>query len=285
MGKKIVAISLALVMVLSFTACEGEELPPAQEIVDGAIEALGDIRTYQFDIDFTMDMAGEAEGESFDVNVEGDASGALDLDNTQMRMDIAVNAVVPEEDEMDMEMGVYLVGDTLYIMTEEPGEEPVWEKDELSGTKLEEAIEALSMAKPYMELLELAEVEVTGSEKVGGVDCYVVKVTPDVGLLWQLVTQQTEIAGGMPYIDEEFLDEVFRSYSVKQWIAKDTHFLVKAEMEMAMELTPEALGASGGEGEMTMDIAISMLVYEYNQPVSIELPPEAEEAVETHLGF
>ena len=31
---------------------------------------------------------------------------------------------------------------------------------------------------------------------------------------------------------------------------------------------------------MTMDISMSLLVYNYNQPISIMLPPEAEEAVE-----
>ena len=36
MGKRIVAMSLVLVMVLSFTTCgKGVELPSAQEIVDG----------------------------------------------------------------------------------------------------------------------------------------------------------------------------------------------------------------------------------------------------------
>ena len=68
MWKKILTMSLALVMVLSFAACAeeaGEEggLPSAQEIVDGVIQSLDDIRTYQFDMDMTMDMAGEGEGE------------------------------------------------------------------------------------------------------------------------------------------------------------------------------------------------------------------------------
>ena len=38
------------------------------------------------------------------------------------------------------------------------------------------------------------------------------------------------------------------------------------------------MGMMGEEGEVAMDIAISMLAYNYNQPVNIVLPPEAEEA-------
>ena len=53
MWTKILTVSLVLVMVLSLAACAKE--PSAQEIVDGVIESLDDIRTYQFDMDMTMD--------------------------------------------------------------------------------------------------------------------------------------------------------------------------------------------------------------------------------------
>ena len=62
MRKKMVAISLLLVVALSFTACAG--LPSAQEIIDGVIESFDNIRTYQFDMDMTQDQAGETEGEA-----------------------------------------------------------------------------------------------------------------------------------------------------------------------------------------------------------------------------
>lgn len=49
---------------------------------------------------------------------------------------------------------------------------------------------------------------------------------------------------------------------------------------MALELNPEALGSPEEQGLMTMDITIDLMVYNYNQPVSIILPQEAEEALE-----
>ncbi len=73
---------------------------------------------------------------------------------------------------------------------------------------------------------------------------------------------------------------MFRSFSVKQWIAKDTYFLAKAEIDIAVELIPEALGFPEEEGGMIMDIPMNLLSHSYNQPVSIVLPPEAEEAIE-----
>lgn len=292
MGKKIVAISLALVMILSFTAC-GEELPTAQEIVDGAMEAAGDMRTCQFDMDMSLDMAGEVEGESVDMTMEMDASGTIDIENYQMEMAMNMHTAVTGEDDVDMEMEMYLVDNMFYIMTDVPLMGPTWMKLEIPEELLEEIPEEYweptDLIELQAEFLEAFEFEVTGSEEVGGVDCYVMEVTADIEQLWQSAMQQIEALGlemdDFPEEFEELLDEIFRSYSVKIWVAKDTSFLAKAEIEIDFELTPEIMGITDEEGEMTIDAAIVMLVYDYNQPVSIELPPEAEEAVEMPIEF
>ena len=281
MGKKIVAISLALVMVLSFTACGGEQLPSAQEIVDGTTQALDDIRTYEFEIDMTMGMSSEAEGETFEMTMGTDTSGELDLDNQQMRMGMAINMALPGEDEVDAEVEAYLIDNTGYLMTKESGEEPVWEKEEVSETDWEQTVEMLTMTEPQLELLQAAHVEVIGSEKVKGVDCYVLRVTPDMGQLWETAMHQATLGFAeemaLPEFTEEILDEAICIFSVKHWVAKDTYFLMKVEIDMAIEFNAEAMGVA--EGEMSIDSAMTMLIYNYNQPISIELPPEAEEAV------
>ena len=47
------------------------------------------------------------------------------------------------------------------------------------------------------------------------------------------------------------------------------------------EMSPEDVGATEEDfGKMTMDMNIEMKLYDYNQAVSIELPPEALEAPE-----
>ena len=52
---------------------------------------------------------------------------------------------------------------------------------------------------------------------------------------------------------------------------------------MAIETTPELMDYLGEEGEISMDITIIFLAYNYNQPVSIVLPPGAEEAIAQHM--
>ncbi len=285
MWKKIVAISLVLVVVLSFTACEegAEEagLPSAEDIIDGVIEAQDEINSYEFEMDMTMDASGEEAGETSEMTMAMESSGALDLDDRQMRMEMAVDIAVPGEDEMATAMKLYLVDNMGYIFMDVPGEEPVWMKEQFSEADWEELSELIAVTEPQIELLQAAQVRVLRSEKVKGVDCYLLQLTPDMDQLWETVFQQVAFGGQgvpLPEIPEELLDEVFSDFTVKQWVAKDTYFLMKVEIDMAMELTAEAMEVE--EGEMTMDITLSFLAYNYNQPISIVVPPEAEEATQ-----
>jgi len=268
-------MSLVLVMVLSLAACVAG--PSAQEIVNDVIESWDDIRTYQFDMDMTLDMDVEAEGEAFEATMVLSSSGAFDLENRQMKMDMTMSTAALGE-EMEVEMEMYLIGDMMYAGMEIPEIGPMWVKSAMPAGYWEE----MNQVKAQIEFVEAAQVEVIGSGKVRGVDCYVLQLTPDMEQLWQLAMQQSGVTGEeiLPAIDEEFLQEIFQSFSMKQWIAKDTYLLTKVAIDMAVELTPEALGFPEEEGLMTMDIFIVLLAYDYNQPVSIVLPPEAEEAVE-----
>ena len=174
MWKKILTISLALAMVLPLAACTQES--SAQEIVDGIIESLQDMKTYQFDMDMTMDMAAEVEGEAVEMTIVIGGSGALDIENGQMMMDTTMSIAMAGEAEIEMGMEVYLIGDMMYMFMEIPGMEPMWVKSEMPEGTWEE----MNQVEPQIELLEAAQVEVIGSERVGGIDCYVLEVTPDM---------------------------------------------------------------------------------------------------------
>ncbi len=283
-------MSLVVAIALSLIACGGEELPTAQEIVDGAIQALDNIRTYEFEMDVNMVISAESEDGTAEATIEINYGGALDLDNRQLKMDLTMSMALVEngieETTEPYLMEAYLIDGAGYTMTTTPGTDPVWEKEEFSEAEWEEVweetSEMLNLAESQIELWEPAEVEVIGSEQVKGVDCYVLRLTPDFKQLWETVVQQAT-AGlvdelGLPELTEEILDEASYSASLKQWVAKDTYFSMKAEIDMAIELTAEAMGYPEEEGEMSITTAINTLAYNYNQPVSIELPPEAEEA-------
>jgi outer membrane lipoprotein-sorting protein len=271
MCKKILPLSMVLMVVFSFAACAGE--PSAQEIVDGVIESFDNIKTYQFDLDMTMHATGEVEGDAIEHTVTMDNSGTLDLENLQMKAELSVGS----GDEM-MRVEQYIIDGVMYAKPEAPGEEPMWMKQE-APVEVWESMSGVSGIDNYKELLKTAQVEVIGSEEVKGVDCYELQLTPELAELYQTAMDPVGgigIAGMLPPVPEELLQEMFRSFSVRQWVAKDTYFLMKAEIDMAIEATPELMDYLGEEGETSIDITISFLAYNYNQPVSIVLPPEAE---------
>jgi hypothetical protein len=292
MFKKILAISIVLVMVLPFAACnggdrEGNGLPSAEEIIEKAVQALDDIKTYQFEMNVIIGYAGEAEGEVLEATMTIDSDGTMDLENGQMKMEIIMTIVSPGILDMEVETDIYIIDGMLYKSAVIPGilEGAEWQKSEVPQGYWED----IEQIVPQLELLELAQVEVIGTEEIDGIDCYVLQLTPDLERLWQILVQQMT-AGEMeeePDMDMELLQDMFKEFSVKQWITKDTYFIARADMNMVIEATPEAMGSPEEEGVVTMDITMDLLAYNYNQPVSIVLPPGAEEAAElsTSLGI
>jgi hypothetical protein len=281
MCKKISTISLTLIMVLSFAACEeeiGEEpgLPSTQEIVDGVLESLDNIRTFRFDMDMAIDISGEADGEAFDMEIMMDSDAIVDLENRKMGIDMTMDMALPDKGEMEIGMKYFLIKDVMYMIMEISEDGPMWMKSEIPAGSWEQ----MSQTESQIELLKTAQVKIIGNENIQGVDCYVLQLTPDMDQLWKTAIQQAALGGKetLPDVPAEFFQEMFRSFSVKQWIGKDTYYFTKAEIEMAIELTAAAMDIK--EGGMFMDITMTLLTYDYNEPVSIVLPPEAESAIE-----
>lgn len=280
--KKVLVIFLALVVALSLVACEeeiGEEagLPSTQDIIDGVLESLDNVRTFQFDMNMDMDMSGEAEGEAFEIAMVMNSSAVVDVENRQMGMDMIIDMVLPDEGEMEIAMEYYLINDVMYISMEIPEIGPMWMKSEMPVGYWEQ----MSQTESQIDLLRTTtQVKVIGSDIAKGVDCYLLQLTPDLDQLWQIAMQQAALGGeqALPDVPEEFFQEMFRSFSVKQWIAKDTYYFTKAKIDMDIELSAEAMEV--GEGVVSMDITMTIFTHDYNEPVSLVLPPEAEGAVE-----
>jgi hypothetical protein len=79
------------------------------------------------------------------------------------------------------------------------------------------------------------------------------------------------------------MEDMVKDISAKYWIEKDTFYIHKGEVAFTMEITPGAMGITDEEDSVTMDIAMDMRMFNYDKPVKIVLPPEAEHAVEESL--
>ena len=285
MLKKVVAVSLLLIITLSVIACNGGKLPSAEEIVAAILDSQQDIETYKFDVDMEMYITVEAEDETIEMYAVTDGSGSTDVENNVMQMTGDINMVMPDVGEIEVKEHMYLVDNMMYIGIDMPAfmGGSTWIKAQMPVYMPEEMNQVLSLTA----LIETAEITVLGSEIVNGVDCYVVEVVPDADQLWELVSQQLQFMGDdieIPDITGELIRKMYDDVSVTYYIAKDTYFLISSSMDMFLELTPADLGYPEEEGLMTMDITMELLAFDYNIPVSIELPPEAADAIEIPLG-
>jgi len=274
MGKTLFSL-LVLVIILACLGC-GEKAAAvnAGQLVDNALAAQADVESYRLDMEMTIDMDGGFGCEEMEGTMSIDASFVIDEANKEMEMSMTADMEATGEDAEAVEMKMYLTNNTVYMMMAVPDLEPMWMKQEVPA----DFWETQATIDQQLELLQASRVKYLQDEKVEGVDCYVLEITPDLAQLWQTAMQQ-------PWMEEvpmeiPDLEDMIKKVSVKQWIAKDTLFLTKVNIQITILVTSEAMGMPEEDGEMRMSIVMDMLAHDYNKPVSIELPAEARTAIE-----
>jgi len=288
MMKKILPLILVLILSFAFVGCGGEKetLTPEQidQLVANVTSAAENTETYQFDMDMgiTMDVTGGAgEGE---ITMDATGDGAMSIVDQKTKMTMTMTMNIPGMGEETMEQESYLVEGWMYVRQSMAGMDLGWMKMEIP----EEMWETQNQLDQQIEFLthgNLSMVEFLGSEKVAGVDCYVLEVTPDMVDLANYLSQQQGMED-LTALDLTKLIIAIKQFSIKEWLAKDSGLCMKASNHIHMEMTPELLNMSSEEfEEMAMDMDIEMIFHDYNEPVSIVLPPEALDAQEITSGY
>ena len=286
--KRILILSLALILSFTFAGCaqgESAETDVGQILANSAIATV-EADTCKFDMDMLIDMEVVGEPQPIDMTMVADITAVVSniSQEMQMTMDMTMDTAGQAEQEMtmDMSMEVYVVGEWMYMKLDIPMLGEQWMKMRLT----EELWEEQNLLEQQIQLLTApVETNLMGAEEVSGTACYVVEITPNMETFSNWLSQQQ--AAGLEDMDWEELDlaDLFKELSYKCWIAKDGYLLMKAEIYLLMEITPKDVEAAEGEFEkMTMDMNMEMKLYDYNQKVSIELPPEALGATEMPGG-
>jgi hypothetical protein len=277
--KRILILVLSLVLLLSFTlvGCNGG-LP--QEEVDRIIENVinAQFDTVSLDMDMAMTMTVKGGSEPGEMTMVGGGTGVMDMADKEMQMAMNMTMNIPELGEQEMKTEVYLVGEWMYTMVDIPEVGEQWLKMKFSEEIWQQQ---KSQIEQQIEFLKTAiEVNYLGSEAVNGADCYVFEVVPSMEALGELLAQQASGIGGIDF-GKFNLADLLKEMSVKEWIAKDSYRVMKAEVGMVLEMHPADVGATEADFEkMTINMNIGERLYDYNQPVSITLPPEALDAAE-----
>ena len=267
-GKRLVGILIAAVLLLAGSACAGQGVLTGtgtptptgispEQIVEAAMAAGARLDTCQFDVNMEMAVAGK-------TSMMMDMNGAVDEADRKMHADMQMRTLTPESVEMGVEM--YLMDGWVYMKMEIPGmpsEMSTWMKSQIS----QDAWEQQDVVSQQLDLLaDFVEVELLGTEMIGRTECYKLRVTPDLEKLWAWAQMQEGMEEQAPGLDPE---DVVSDFSILQWVATDTYFPLFHTVSMTMTIETE-----------TIDLHMTMLIHHINEPVTIELPPEAATAVE-----
>lgn len=282
--KRLAPIALASVVILMLPGCpfSGGAIS-ASELVQRAQSNVDDAQTCKMEGTMSMDMSAGTDGmegfPSMSMNME--MTGKIDFENQSMELleDVDMTMEMFGSFSMTTLLQCYLKDGWMYIGVGTPDSESTfWQKTQISemDTFWQGAGLVQSDVDSIVEILGSAtEVTIEGTEKVKGVDCYYVEVELDPTALWEvLMGSMTEEDYAELGLIEDELDDVITSWTVKMWYAKDTCLPMKVLMNMALEV-------DGG----TIDVSFETVMYDYNEPVSIDVPQEGLNAEEVEIDW
>ena len=281
------ALSDGTLKFLQYTLEAIEDSTPPERLNVDELKAMilasaEEVDTYKFDMDVTMKMLMSNETDETEMTTISNGRGVVDIVDKKMKMNMNTCLEMLDTTEVPrtMEMEMYLVNNTMYMKDLGIPELPAqWTKIEMPEGS-EESWESQDQLKQQMELLTISELELLEDEKVNGVDCYVLNIVPDTEKFWETTMAKVMARSTQDLAPGIDLQKILKSMSTKEWIAKDTNFLMKTQMAVHLVVNSEDLDIPDMVEKFTMtaDEEIEMRFYDYNTPVSIELPEAAESA-------
>ncbi len=250
-----------------------------EEIAANSFTALQKMTCLKFDMDLSMSLALPTGKETGTMRMLQTATSAINIPNKQMNMVMDMVMEVPDRDRQNMSAEIYSLDGWLYIKAEVPGMSDQWTKMKLTEEQWARQSQLASMTD---FLKAPTSLDLIGNEKVGGVDCYVLSITPDIkSLATWMAGQMQSGQTGMDLSNVDF-SKVLQSFMVKEWIAQDSYLLARQQIGLKLNLTsPEATDSA--TPRTNMDMNATLTYYDYGKAVVIQLPPEALEAREIKL--
>lgn len=300
MKRKMTAGLVAVVAITALVISSGyagadEQLTP-EEIRDMVLTNASAIDTYSFDLEMVMDMFMINEtGSKIDLIELCTGKGVVDNINQEMATWMNLGTRITDKEELPettlwMTLDLYIVNNTLYMQERIADESPNWtkmampEEDEYWGSEddLKQQIKSHDQLKQQLDFLNDSEVMRLEDAVVDGVDCYVLKIEPNLENYWDdLMNHSTTDEMEMSDQNLSILDFYSQmNLTMTDWIAKDTKFPMMTLMTMELRSKDLAIPETEEKFSMWMDSEVVLRFYDYNKPVSIELPAAAENATE-----
>jgi hypothetical protein len=250
-----------------------------EQIFSESIVNETNLNTYKFNMDMGMitNIIGPELGK---MTVTTKSNGAANLTSHQMqmkmKMDISVEGLGYEGGSQSLAYDIYQMTDWVYMRMELSGMGEQWMKMPAS----DELNKRIDLVDQQLAPLESAiALKLLGYANVDGEECYAISVVPDMGKLTDWLSEQKGTTQDINWGNIPNLSDVFKKLEYTYYVTKDTKLAKKLIVDMQLELTPEQTGESKESYQkMIMNISVDMTLSDFNEPFSINLPDEAENA-------
>jgi hypothetical protein len=206
-----------------------------------------------------------------------------DVAADEMQTDLSISFGMKLGDQdlsmQDVAALIYQVDGYLYLKPEQQG--GTWRRTAVSP-ELTQAFGMNLVQGHFAMLASPVSIEYLRDEKVDGTACRVLTVMPDTDLLIQWLRAQ----GAMPSEDidwskPEALARLFQDVTVQVWVDKDASFIRKMTAAITAVITPDMTSdPSSGQPNLSVNITLDLTLSNYNEGVTITLPPDAQNAAE-----
>ncbi len=274
---KIIIMPLLLVAILAglpFSGCGGQtaEEMTEQELQQIAADTLlvtAAVDTYTLNVDITSETL--VDGVSLSGAIPMNIEATFDRPQEQMKMSLEIE---------DVSMDLYMFTDYIYVKAESPEMTGEWMKTPVTN----EILDAfnVNLLQDEMKAMESPEsLQFLRYEDFDGSECYVIEFTPNDTYLREYASQQQTTDLEIYWDKITDISDIYKKLEYIVWIAKDTKLIKRIDISAFMELSDELAHSSGFEFDTyAADVIGVMKIYDYNEPVSITLPEEAENAAE-----
>jgi hypothetical protein len=294
-----------MAMVLFALALSGcvEKGPNAEEIKTLAIKSADNLSAYslQSSVNQSLTLKGAANAtlsnatrimESFETE------GSVDLAANKRKIIVSYKSQIEVPGEpantTSSQAIMYQMGNSTYV-TEDDGS---W--THLLDPRSAETIwgaGANNQVKALAESINQSSLEILGSEKIDGQDCYKVRIKTGAGDLYDIYNLAFSVAIKLieypPLVPSLNSTELNESSKIEKlvWISKDNYLIRKYQNLMSFKMTPFLIGSldpATGQmkrfnqsirlGETDVSIETVDRFFDFNQPMQIAPPEEALKA-------
>jgi hypothetical protein len=265
------------------TTLPASPVSPADQVkyekaLNTAATGLDTLNTYRYDMTLNMDMAITGGTEHGSILMKTTSTGGINKTTNEMEFKMGVNMegdALGDAGAQSISYDLYMLKEWSFMRLDIPGTGEQWLKTMTSGI---DKNFSLNMAeKQTAVLINPTTIKYQRTEKLNGVDCYVLSIEPTMEEMAKWYNEQgnNQLAPGVNYGD------IIKSYSITCFVTADTNLLARMTMNMTMSFTAEQASVPAGSFDnMDVVVLMDMTVHDQNQAFSITLPDAASSAIE-----